>query len=129
MNTINDDLCEITNDLKQLEKEKNINEIMKKYKLIDIKIKTMNLKLQSLKSFFEEPLENTDDIDECPNIVIDEQSYDNIMKEITYDYIEKLCNNGNIENQIKESKNIEMKLNSCVRYLENKKTNIIYCKK
>ena len=113
----------IAQNIKELEEEKNMGKIIKQYNKINSDIKNTNTEILSLKKEFEDS-ENQESSE-----LIDDETFQKYVQEISDDKIQKILGDENIKTQIEEYKKITKKINCCKKYLESKKINIIECDK
>lgn len=118
---IKQSLNEISNDISQLEKEKNISVIMKQYNKINTDIKNTSSKIYKLKNKFEDINKGND-----KNNITEEQ-YEEIKKKLSEDEIAKILNCDDLDLQIEEYQKMHNNIELCKKYLESKKINVINC--
>jgi hypothetical protein len=112
----------IKDKIKELEDEKNISNIIKKYNKINSDIKVLNTEILNLKKEFEE-------IGEDKEEEIGEETFKKYSEEISDDKINKILDEVNLKLQMDEYKKIILKINACKKFLESKKMNITECDK
>lgn len=113
---------DITKEIKELENEKNIGNIMKKYNKINGDIKTLNTEILNLKKEFEE-------MSDTEGAEISDETFEKYNGEISDEKINNIINDKNLKSQIDEYKKIILKINSCKKFLESKKMSITECDK
>lgn len=115
-------LQNISKEVDDLEQEKNIGKIMKNYNKINNDIKKLNNYITTIKKEFE----NSDlEIKE----ITEEELFQKYSAEITDEITEEILKEENLETQIEKYKIMLGKINSCKKYLETQKLNIIECDK
>ncbi len=120
---IKNTLLNISKDISELENEKNLGKIVKEYNKINSDIKNASSRIHTLRHSFE-----NNDFSLNDN-KIKEEEYQEFLKELSEEEINKLINCDDLELQIEDYKKLLKKLNSCKEYLETKKINIIECDK
>jgi hypothetical protein len=121
---IKDTIYNISKNLSNLDNEKNLAKIVKKYNKNNTEIKYVQEKICELKQEFENCIT-------MPNIInlddINEKQYQIYYKELCENTINEIINNGDLELQIEEYKKNLEKINYCKKYLESIKIKIINC--
>jgi hypothetical protein len=123
-------LCDISNEITELENEKNLGKIVKSYNKLNNDLKNTNTKIQILKQNFEQKSdEKQESKDNKISLEIKEDEYLQFANELSEEEISKIINCDDLEVQIEDYKKMLKKLNLCKEYLESKKMNIIECDK
>jgi len=117
---IEETLEEISDAINNLEKEKNLSKLIKKKETNNTKLDDLTIKLNEIKTKFEENIND--------NIEIDDEKFEKYISKLTAES-DKILKIENLEQQIDEYKKFYKKLNSCKTYLENKKITIVECDK
>ena len=120
MESIQELLEGISEEVGELNGKTNINDVSKSHKKILAKIKTTNSRIQEL-----EKAVNSEIDGEIP--MLTESEYLKIISELSEDNVERILEMDNIEEQIKAYSVFLYKTKQCVKYLEQQKMIIVNC--
>jgi DNA repair ATPase RecN len=112
----------ISNQIDKLENLTNFKDIIKKNKIITNDISLLSDKIDKLKKIFNFENNENNEINEL--IEVNNNTYEKYICEID-DFVNTFDDNCDIEELINNYNSINIKINSCEKYLDDKKMEII----
>lgn len=124
--SMRDKLSEISKEISNLEKEKNLGQIVKQYNKINDDIKKTSSLIHELQNKIRS-MDNGNPEENKNTEIMNDDQYEIYEKELSNEEVNKILNCEDLEIQIENYKKMLRKFNSCQNYLEGKKTIIIEC--